>query len=362
METQRTFWTPESSNSDGHTAMYNESDDGLNMFDEMTESNPSFVGMMNDAICIDDFTTPIDGCTAEDIADDVVEVPTPTSKLGRQGNYSTKEDEALVLAWQNVCLDPVVGKDQPGSTYWQRMSDYYHENVSVPSNRSINSLNHRWSLISECCTRWAGCVKNIERQQPSGLTTQDRLNYTQGLCKQRDPNHRAFVMLHCWVLLQHNEKWINRNNDPHPLKRRASSMEESEDDEDGSGLTTPISKETKRPPGRKQEKEQLKKGGDGHGNVFETVVQSLITTKKEVEAAKKLDKDAKWEEYKQMEGRKVAIEEQKVITKKLKEESKIMFMDITGLDPTQRAYVELRRAEILASKNQIINVNIANIR
>lgn len=71
---------------------------------------------------------PFEEC-AEDVVmmeEDVVGDPTLTSKKkARGGNYSVSEDEALVFAWENVSLDTVMGKDQPGMSYWQRIADYY---------------------------------------------------------------------------------------------------------------------------------------------------------------------------------------------------------------------------------------------
>ncbi|KAK3153716.1 hypothetical protein QOZ80_2BG0180200 [Eleusine coracana subsp. coracana] len=126
----------------------------------------------------------------------------------------------------------------------------------------------------------------MERQQPSGLTMQDRELY-----KQREPKHRPFVMLHCWALLQQNEKWVNRNNDPHPLKKRASSDMDSEGcgDDDRSGRSTTPSLE--RPPGRKQEKKRLKRRG-GDALVIHSAVHDMITYKKEMEASRKVDNSA----------------------------------------------------------------------
>jgi len=69
--------------------------------------------------------------------EDVVEVnPTPTAKKrwARSSNYSVEEDEALVLAWENVSLDPVIGRDQSMKTYWMRIAEHFHQNVSKPSN------------------------------------------------------------------------------------------------------------------------------------------------------------------------------------------------------------------------------------
>ena len=56
------------------------------------------------------------------------------------------------------------------------------------------------------------------------------------------------------------------------------------------------------------------------------------------------------DEIKALEERKVMIEEDKLETKKMKQECKIMFMDISGFDETQKAYVLSMHAQILASK------------
>jgi hypothetical protein len=125
----------------------------------------SFVGAMMDAIDEDPLNY-----------DEDVEVPNASSKKSSRGsNYSVDVDEAQVLAWQNVSLDPVAGKDQSGSTYWARMSEYFHANVKYPSDRSIGSLRFRWTSISECSTCWAGCVVNVEWQHRSGTTMQKRV-------------------------------------------------------------------------------------------------------------------------------------------------------------------------------------------
>jgi hypothetical protein len=111
--------------------------------------------------------------------DEVLEVtPTPATKKkwARSSNYSIDEDEALVKAWENVSLDPIIGVDQNVKTYWKRIADHFYRNVKTPSSRTINSLNHRWSTIQECCNRWAGCVDTLECAPPSGTTIQDRVS------------------------------------------------------------------------------------------------------------------------------------------------------------------------------------------
>ncbi|TVU49402.1 hypothetical protein EJB05_00710, partial [Eragrostis curvula] len=348
-----------------------------NVLDEMSQSGEGYVGMMHDAIGLDDFS----------IGDDPFEPAIEEDDVVEGGNYSVAEDEALVLAWQEVTQDPVVGKDQPGGTYWQRISDHFHNSMKSTSYRTIGSLNHRWSSISECVTRWSGCVENVERQQVSGSTMQMRQNTTQELYKERDPNGRQFGMLHCWTMLQHNEKWINRNIDPHPLKKRAASDMESEDYEDDDGnesgrSTTPIRGQW---------------GGEGGDvDVIQSAFQDMITSKKEIEASRQEQKQAKidtdrerWEYMKSLEEHKVAIEQERLkvekdkasakvamqkeklrvqteetnanmaierdklrvqaeeaSAKKLEQECKIMLMPLGDLDDQQRAWVLSMRADI----------------
>ncbi|CAO2163839.1 unnamed protein product [Urochloa humidicola] len=45
---------------------------------------------------------------------------------GRSKNFTDEEDKLLVSAWLNVGMDPVQGVDQPQSTFWARIYDYFH--------------------------------------------------------------------------------------------------------------------------------------------------------------------------------------------------------------------------------------------
>ncbi|CAO2044919.1 unnamed protein product [Urochloa humidicola] len=337
-------------------------DDGLAVLDGMPQSE-SYSNMMDDSFGIDDISlsNAIPFASNEDVAE---VAPTAKKRGARSSNYSVQEDEALVLAWESVSLDPVIGRDQSMKTYWKRIADHFHRNVSTPSNRSISSLSHRWSTIQECCNRWAGCIVNIDRAPPSGVTLQDRINHIQVLYKRREPHNRPFVMLHCWTLLEHNEKWNNRDKDCHPLKKKARKFSsefendgdpnvDEEEEESENPKSGPTNKE--RPPGRKQAKDRLKKGGDSL--VFQSAVQEMIATKKEMEAERKKDKETKWMQVRATEDRKLAIEEEnlrlrgeEVQAKKMEQECKIMFMDVSVLDETQRTFVEQMRMQIIASK------------
>ena len=81
----------------------------------------------------------------------------------------------------------------------------------------------------------------------------------------------------------------------------------------------------------------------------------LRSGKLQLKSAKQLRKERKAaneEERLRLKGEKAraqaAAEERKAAAKKKDEDQKIMFMDTSALDDTQRAYVEAMRAKILA--------------
>ena len=142
-------------------------------------SGGSFVGMLSDDVGIDDISFSMsyeqDGYAQQDAFD----IPATTAKNARQSrssNYTTQEDEALVMAWESVSLDPVKGNEQSSSTYWKRIYDHYHRNKKCVSDRSLNSLQHRWGTIQECCNKWASCMSQVERQSPSGVPYQEHVS------------------------------------------------------------------------------------------------------------------------------------------------------------------------------------------
>ena len=88
---------------------------------------------------------------------------------------------------------------------------------------------------------------------------------------------KPFVMLHCWVLLQHNQKWLTRKDEAPPKRQKSRNsslqfegfqdvVDDGVLDEDRRGGSPTASSEAPtrtRPPGRKAEKEKLKRRAAG---------------------------------------------------------------------------------------------------
>ncbi|TVU41523.1 hypothetical protein EJB05_15051 [Eragrostis curvula] len=151
------------------------------------------------------------------------------------------------------------------------MYDNFCRHNMSGTTRSRVSVTHRWQSISVACTKWAACIASVERLNPSGANANDKVTIAQRLYKGR-PNKRGgkkgkpgkgFALHHCWVLLEHDEKWRTRNLEvPSKSKKSNNSCSPTDDecvdigseDEDSIGRRspTPSSAVEMRPLGRKQ--------------------------------------------------------------------------------------------------------------
>lgn len=137
-------------------------------------SGGSFMDMMGDDAGTDDISISLPYEQEGYAEQNGFDIPTPTGK--KACKVTAQEDETLIMAWESVSLDPVKGNEQSSSTYRKRIYDHYHRNKRCASDRSLNSLQHRWGTIQECCNKWAGCMSKVERQSPSGVPYQEHVS------------------------------------------------------------------------------------------------------------------------------------------------------------------------------------------
>ncbi|CAN6270254.1 unnamed protein product [Urochloa humidicola] len=324
------------------------------VLDEMPQSvdNESFLNFMNEQT----FGNAVDANifeanTVDDEIGSDVDSELPKKKGSRGVNFTIPEDKTLVRAWQAISLDPITGDEQPGATYWKRIWEHFQQHNS-------------------------NCLEQVDRLNPSGTNARDKVNIAQQLYKSKPKKKngkggkagKAFVLQHCWVLLQHDEKWRTRNFDV-PTKSKKSSNSPIDDEcvnldnsdgsnSDGKRSPTPSSAPPKRPPGRKVEKEKLKKGGE---SPYKESLDNMMQTRKELAADRKEFKTTRWQEIKEMKERRAAAKERRALveerrvaaeeaTKRLEQEQRIMFMDPTNLDAKGRAYLEIMRDQVLVAK------------
>lgn len=214
------------------------------------------------------------------------------------------------------------------------------------------------------------------------------------LCtREKGKKCKAFTLHHCWMELENKEKWKNREAYEAPRKNSKSSIEnatmvgggdddDASSDEEGKRSPTPNSvAPTRRPGGRRNGKEKVMKAGD---NNMKESLDSIMNARKEMGeetknmkikelkertaaeqrkaaveerwdaaeerlAATELQKDVAEERKVAVEVRKVAMEEKKI--QATEQDQKLMFMDTSGFNEKQKAYIEICRDQVLTMKS-----------
>ena len=80
---------------------------------------------------------------------DEVEESQVTNKRSRSCKYKTEEGKYFCEAWLTISLDAMVGADQTKEKFWQKIKEYYNNNVTIPSNCIIGPLSHCWTITQE---------------------------------------------------------------------------------------------------------------------------------------------------------------------------------------------------------------------
>lgn len=99
-----------------------------------------------------------------------------TKKSQRGRNFSVEEDILLVTAWLNTDIDLIQGNDKKPMTFWERISENYHEHKKETIvERSMHSLSNRWSIIQLGTNKFCEYLAQVESKNPSGFGEQDKV-------------------------------------------------------------------------------------------------------------------------------------------------------------------------------------------
>lgn len=112
--------------------------------------------------------------------------PPVKANTKRTRNFTDKEDKLLVAAWLHASMDPIVGTEQKHATYWNRIHEEYELHKPQGSERNVNSISHRWSVVKEQVGRFCGCYEQIMHRHESGKTEQDKIVDALKLFKSQD--------------------------------------------------------------------------------------------------------------------------------------------------------------------------------
>ncbi|CAL5049400.1 unnamed protein product [Urochloa decumbens] len=288
----------------------------------------------------------------------------------RSKNFSVKEDNLLVAAWLEIGMDAVQGTDQPRATFWERIQEHYHSHKDFDTDRNWNSLAHRWGIIQDAVNKFCSWYAHVQRRPESGVTEQDKVLKACELFKKEEGC--KFGMLHCWNVLQHEQKWHDTcankkqktaaNASPGTSTPPSNANGQGADEAGGSqGAGDAING---RPDGRKKEKERQRKGKNPSSpaeNLYMDALDNLWAKKKEVEELKEMKKKERNDERISVEMKRLEIkmaaekerselQREDLELRRRIEDDKVMNMDLGGMGTRQRYYYERLQDEIIARR------------
>lgn len=128
------------------------------------------------------------------------------SETTRRGkNFGKLEDRQICISWVYTTQDAVKGTDQNISAFWS--SVLQHAQTATPSlaKRTAEAIRQRFGAISRSVTKFAGCLKSIQRLKKSGSSATDELNMALELYK--TDNSEEFKYMECYEVLKQCPKY-----------------------------------------------------------------------------------------------------------------------------------------------------------
>ncbi|XP_074360432.1 glutathione S-transferase T2-like [Apium graveolens] len=124
----------------------------------------------------------------------------------RIGQWKWIEDKLLISAWLNESVDPIIGADQKGETFWERIRQYCEESNPGLIKRGIIAIKKRWHRINEGAQRYGSCYEQAERRIGSGSNLDNIVELAHELHKAKYKKKSNYDMH--WNELRRQPKWI----------------------------------------------------------------------------------------------------------------------------------------------------------
>ncbi|XP_020272029.1 glutathione S-transferase T3-like [Asparagus officinalis] len=276
----------------------------------------------------------------------------------RGKSFLQEEDQVLCATWLEISQDPVMGSNQKKDKLWERISALFHERISNICNaqRTPKSLSCRMQLIMKAISKFRGCIRQVERLNPSGASELDIIKRARIIFAEDPEERKGFLFDHVWSILKDAEKWANIS-----VRSPATSKTSKSRSSQGSDSSSPVvdlnddNEEythndedmiTSRPTGRKKEKMRRRQATESNLDL-ETLNKS---NKEIVDILKKSHGERENDRITmhQIMMLRVENEKKKLDIQRERQESKIMLINLdTITDPSEREYFRIKKQEIL---------------
>ena len=96
-------------------------------------------------------------------------------EINDRRSWSEAEDLILVSGWLNTSLDAIIGIDQKGNAFWERISTYYNRHAVQKEfiKRNSSKCKGHWHRINSSVNKFVGCYRAATERQQSGTKMTD---------------------------------------------------------------------------------------------------------------------------------------------------------------------------------------------
>jgi hypothetical protein len=97
------------------------------------------------------------------------------SRIIRGRAYTSSEDALICQSWIAITQDPLIGTDQSGSQFWDRVYATFVTLLGTSTDRTAGSLSSRFNTISKEVALFIAKLGNIISRAASGTTEADKV-------------------------------------------------------------------------------------------------------------------------------------------------------------------------------------------
>ncbi|GMP98961.1 hypothetical protein CsSME_00046635 [Camellia sinensis var. sinensis] len=287
-----------------------------------------------------------------------------TSRISRGKAFTIIEDETLCRSWLAVSQDPITGNSQTMVIFWERVLVNFNSQLNGESNRNRISLSHRWSAMQKAINKFCGFLEQIQLRQQSGTTEADMVAEAKRMYHVIQKKHFTFDT--CWDILRRSCKWDefrtqSKKSTQHayPCSNPPTGESDAFQSNQNNVLHEEPSNPSTRPIGTKAAKEKLR-NQTTHDSRFDEMAanQSKLVEVLSTISARTIERDEQKainRNQKAADRRRRAEDREEQLKllsmmnerEQRNEDHKIMSMDMTNLNPMQRAYYEDLQRQIL---------------
>ncbi|XP_020258382.1 glutathione S-transferase T3-like [Asparagus officinalis] len=251
-----------------------------------------------------------------------------------------------------------MGSNQKKDKMWERISALFHERISniCTPQRTPKSLSCRMQLIMKAISKFRGCIRQVERLNPSGVSELDIIKRARIIFAEDPEERKGFLFDHVWSILKDAKKWANISvRSPATFKTAKPRLSQGSDssspiidlNDDNEGYThNDDDMSTSRPTVRKKEKMRRRQAIEKNID-FETLNknnQEILDVFKKSDGQRENDRMI----MHQIMMLRAENDKKKLDLQRERQESKIMLINLDIItDPSEREYFRIKKQEIL---------------